>query len=182
MASNWGMTPQQSILFECERRSRGEVIRDCVAILEGHVVDDHILRVIGGPAAEAVLEGRRGGLRGYWPHVWAARGLLHVWDDVATDAINEATTHTSWRVREMSAKVIARHHVSPAVDAIVMLLDDENARVRTAASRAFRVRLNCLTSRNPPSAAHCADCVRPSATPSWCAVALAWCSPPRAWC
>lgn len=139
MGSNWGMTPKQSILLECERRSRHEVIRDCVSILNGHAADDHMLRVIGGPASEAVLEGRDGGSGGYWPRVWAARGLLHVWDDVATEAVIDATAHSSWRVREMSAKVIARHHVSPAVDAVVILLDDENARVRAAASRAFRV-------------------------------------------
>jgi HEAT repeat protein len=95
--------------------------------------------VIGGPSAENVLEGRDGGVDGYWPRVWAARGLLHVWDDVATNAIIDATTHEAWRVREMATKVIARHHVRPAIDAVVMLLDDENARVRTAASKAFRV-------------------------------------------
>jgi hypothetical protein len=139
MVSNWGMTPKQSILLECERRSRDEVIRGCVAMLKGDTADGHMLRVIGGPAAEAVLEGRDGGVEGYWPRVWAARGLLHVWDDVASDAIIEATTHASWRVREMAAKVITRHHVSPAIDAIVILLDDENARVRSAASTAFRV-------------------------------------------
>ncbi|HUZ40295.1 MAG TPA: HEAT repeat domain-containing protein [Acidimicrobiales bacterium] len=133
------MTPEQSILLECERRSRDEVIDDCVAILNGLAVDDHMLRAIGGPPAEAVLEGRYGGVGGYWPRVWAARGLLHVWDDGATEAIIDATTDASWRVREMSAKVIARHRVSPAVDAVVILLDDENARVRAAASRAFRV-------------------------------------------
>jgi HEAT repeat protein len=71
--------------------------------------------------------------------VWATRGLLHVWDDVATDAIIDATAHEAWRVREMAAKVIARQHVRPAIDAVVMLLEDENARVRTAASRAFRI-------------------------------------------
>jgi len=70
--------------------------------------------------------------------VWAARGLLHVWDDVATDAIITATTHAAWRVREMSAKVIARHHVGSAIDAVVILLDDENARVRASAARPFR--------------------------------------------
>jgi HEAT repeat protein len=139
MASNWGMTPRQSILFECGRRSRDEVIRDCASILSGDTADAHMLSVIGGPAAEAVLEGRDGGLEGYWPRVWAARGLSHVWDDVATDAIIDATTHASWRVREMAAKVIARHNVSPAIDAVVILLDDDNARVRSAASTAFRV-------------------------------------------
>jgi hypothetical protein len=139
MASIWGMTPKQSILMECDRRSREECVRKCVAILNGQRTDEDFLRVIGGPSAGIVLVGRAGGVEGYWPQVWAARGLLHVWDDTATEAIIAATTHDSWRVREMSAKVIARHHVRPGVDAIVTLLDDENARVRAAASRAFRV-------------------------------------------
>ena len=136
-ASIWGMTPQQSILFECDRRTRQDVVRDCIAILNGHSFDDHFLRVLGGPGADTVLDDRAGGVHGYWPRVWAARGLLHVWDDVATDAIIDATTNDSWRVREMSAKVIARHRVKPAIDAVVTLLDDDNARVRAAASRAF---------------------------------------------
>lgn len=136
-ASIWGMTPQQSILFECDRRTRQDVVRDCIAILNGHSFDDHFLRVLAGPGADTVLDDRAGGVHGYWPRVWAARGLLHVWDDVATDAIIDATTNDSWRVREMSAKVIARHRVKPAIDAVVTLLDDDNARVRAAASRAF---------------------------------------------
>jgi len=139
MSSHWGMTPKQSVLFECERRSPGAVVRDCVAILTGRSPDAEFLRVIGGPSAEIILEGRAGGLKGYWPQVWAARGLLHVWNDTATEAIIGTTTHESWRVREMAAKVIARHHVTPAIDVVVVLLDDENARVRSAASRAFRV-------------------------------------------
>lgn len=132
------MTPQQSILFECDRRSREEVVHDCIAILKGQSFDDHFLRVLGGPSAEIILDDRAGGIHGYWPRVWAARGLLHVWGDPATHAIIEATTNDSWRVREMSAKVIARHHVRAAVDAVVVLLDDDNARVRAAANRAFR--------------------------------------------
>jgi hypothetical protein len=132
------MTPKQSILFESERSSPIDCVRDCVAILNGRRVDDDFLRVIGGPSAETVLDGHAGGVDGYWPRVWAARGLLHVWDGSATDAIVNATTDESWRVREMSAKVIARHHVSSAIDAVVSLLDDDNARVRTAAARAFR--------------------------------------------
>jgi hypothetical protein len=139
MASYWGMTPKESVLFECERRSPRDVVDDCVTLLTGQRVDNEFLRVLGGPSAETVLEGRAGGLDGYWPPVWAARGLLHVWDDSATGAIIGATTHTAWRVREMAAKVIAAHHVAAAIDAVVVLLDDENARVRTAASRAFRV-------------------------------------------
>ena len=133
------MTPKQSIQFECDRRSPKDVVRDCVALLNNQAIDDHFLRVIGGPSAESVLEGRDGGLDGYWPRVWAARGLLHAWDDTATSVVIAATTHDSWRVREMAAKVIARHHVKPAIDAVVTLLDDDNARVRVAARRAFNV-------------------------------------------
>jgi hypothetical protein len=133
------MTPKQSIQFECDRRSPKDVVRDCVALLNNEAIDDHFLRVIGGPSAENVLEGRDGGLDGFWPRVWAARSLLHVWDDTATSAIITATTHDSWRVREMAAKVIGRHHVKPAIDAVVTLLDDDNARVRVAARRAFNV-------------------------------------------
>jgi hypothetical protein len=139
MAGYWGLTPKQSVLFECERRTPGAVVHDCVAILSGKKPDADFLRALAGPSAETVLEGRAGGLEGYWPRVWAARGLLHVWDDTATEAIIGATTHESWRVREMAAKVIASHHVVAAIDAVVVLLDDENARVRGAAARAFRV-------------------------------------------
>jgi hypothetical protein len=133
------MTPKESVLFDCERRSPDAVVRDCVAILSGHEIDAEFLRIIGGPPAETVLAGQAGGLKGYWPRVWAARGLLHVWNDTATAAIIGATTHSSWRVREMAAKVIANHHVEAAIDAVVVLLDDENARVRSAAARAYRV-------------------------------------------
>jgi len=138
VASYWGLTPKQSIAFECERRGSGAVVRDCVAILEGGDIEADFLRVIGGPSAEVILEGRAGGVNGYWPRVWAARGLLHVWDDDATETIIGSTTYDAWRVREMVAKVIARHRVTPAIDAVVILLDDENARVRAAAGRAFR--------------------------------------------
>jgi hypothetical protein len=139
MASFWELTPNQSISLECDRRSPKDVVRDCVSILEGKKASPDFLRVLAGPAADTVLDGREGGVNGYWPHVWAARGLLHVWNDTATDAIIVATTYGQWRVQEMATKVIARHHVSPAIDAVVALLDDDNARVRTAAARALRV-------------------------------------------
>jgi hypothetical protein len=113
------------------------VAHDCISLLETSHVDSDFLRVLGGPPADAVLEGGWGGVDGYWPQVWAARGLLHVWEDDATTAIIAATSHEQWRVREMAAKVIAAHRVGPAIDAVVRLMDDENARVRAAARRAF---------------------------------------------
>jgi hypothetical protein len=137
MASIWGVTPKASVEAESQRRGRHAVVHDCVALLNMHHVDPDFLLVLGGPSAGPVLEGREGGVDGYWPRVWAARGLLHVWDDSATEAIIAATSHQHWRVREMSAKVIAAHEVRLAIDDVVRLLDDENARVRTAARRAF---------------------------------------------
>jgi HEAT repeat protein len=137
VATVWGITPKASIGAECRRRSRAAVVADCVSLLETNRAEPAFLLVLGGPSAETVLDGGAGGLDGYWPRVWAARGLLHVWDDRATTAIIAATSHEHWRVREMSAKVIAAHKVRPAIDAVVELLDDENARVRAAARRAF---------------------------------------------
>jgi hypothetical protein len=131
------MTPRQSIESECERRGRGAVIRGCVDILEGRDVDDGLVIALGGPAAEAVLSGREGGKDGYWPRVWAARGLLHAWDDEATPAIVSAMTDESWRVREMAAKVAARHGLGAALSAVARLQADPVPRVRTAAGRAL---------------------------------------------
>ncbi len=112
-------------------------MHDCISLLESKHADPEFRRVLGGPPADAVLDGGWGGVDGYWPQVWAARGLLHVWDDSATESIITSTSHEHWRVREMSAKVVAAHRVQPAVDAVVRLMDDENARVRAAARRAF---------------------------------------------
>lgn len=137
MPTTWGVTPKQSLEARCRSIGRASVVAQCVAILNGVEADPPFLAVLAGPASRAVLDGRIGGLNGYWPEVWAARGLLHVWDDDAVEAIIATAADPSWRVREMSAKVIARHRVLPAIDAVMVLLNDQNARVRAAAHRAF---------------------------------------------
>jgi hypothetical protein len=113
------------------------VVSGCVALLEGRGdVDDALVLALGGPMAELVLSGRAGGREGYWPRVWAARGLLHAWQDRATAAIIGATADDAWRVREMAAKVIARHRVGDAFAAVAELRGDDVPRVRAAAERA----------------------------------------------
>jgi HEAT repeats len=140
-------TPRERIAAECANRGRAALIAGCVALLGGRPddVDDHLITVLGGSAAEHVLDGGEGGRSGYWPRVWAARGLLHAWDDRAdqaaaaesvTDAIIGALGDHAWRVREMAAKVIAAHRVGRALDAVAALRDDPNPRVREAAERA----------------------------------------------
>jgi hypothetical protein len=43
---------------------------------------------------------------------------------------------TEWRVREMAAKVVARHLVGDALPTVTVLRDDPTPRVRAAAHRA----------------------------------------------
>jgi hypothetical protein len=141
------MTPRQSIEAECARRGQQALVAGCIALLERRalvddtlvddtLVDDALLVALAGPVAEYVLSGREGGKNGYWPRVWAARGLLHAWQDRATAAIITATTDEAWRVREMAAKVVARHQVGDALDAVAALREDPVPRVRLAAERA----------------------------------------------
>jgi hypothetical protein len=139
VASNWGMTPRQSVAAECERRGIGPVVAGCIDLLDGRGADDTLIVALGGPAAEYVLAGREGGRGGYWPRVWAARGLLHAWSDDAGPAIIRATTDDAWRVRELAAKVIARHRVGDALAAVAVLKDDPVLRVRSAADRAVMI-------------------------------------------
>ncbi|MGC1238411.1 MAG: hypothetical protein WA860_06450 [Acidimicrobiales bacterium] len=137
MASGWGLTPRQSIEIECQRRSEKAVARECVAILSGRGIDEAILRVLAGPGATTVLNGGEGGVSGYWPRVWAMRGLLYAWDPSAARVVVEGANDLSWRVREMSAKVVAKRHLDDAHDSMTVLLDDDVARVRAAAERAL---------------------------------------------
>ena len=138
MPAIWRLTPRQSIAAECERRGRAAVVAGCIDLLQGRQdTDDALLIALAGPAAEAVLDGSAGGKAGYWPRVWAARGLLYAWDDCATVVIIQATADDAWRVREMAAKVIARHHIGDALPAVSLLRNDPVPRVRAAADRAL---------------------------------------------
>jgi hypothetical protein len=85
-----------------------------------------------------MLAGHEGGKTGYWPRVWAMRGLLYAWDDAATSVVINAVNDESWRVREMAAKVCRRHRVEGALDAVARLEDEPVARVQAAAERALR--------------------------------------------
>jgi hypothetical protein len=136
MPAIWRLTPRQSVAAECQRRGKPAVVAGCIALLQGHDVDDTLVLALGGPPAQDVLSGGAGGKAGYWPRVWAARGLLHAWDDRATEVIIQATADDAWRVREMAAKVIARHHIGDALPAVAQLRNDQVPRVRAAAERA----------------------------------------------
>ena len=132
-------TPAERATAERERRGRRAFAAGCIALLNGRPerVDDDLVVALGGAHAENVLAGAEGGKGGYWPRVWAARALLHAWDETAAPAIARAAGDESWRVREMAAKVAARHAVGDALGAMSHLAEhDESQRVRAAASRA----------------------------------------------
>jgi hypothetical protein len=87
-----------------------------------------------------VLDGREGGTAGYWSRVWATRGLLlYAWNETATATVVLAASDEAWRVREMAAKVIARHRIVDGLDAVIRLSGDPVPRVRAAAQRAIAV-------------------------------------------
>jgi hypothetical protein len=130
------MTPQQSIERECGRRGRAAVVAGCVALLGGGDADDQLILALGGPPARYVLDTGPAPVHQYWLRVWAARGLLHAWDEAAAAAVLGGLADESWRVREMSAKVVARHRLGEALEVVAGLRDDPVPRVRAAAARA----------------------------------------------
>jgi HEAT repeat protein len=137
--SGWDLTPRQSVELECARRGRGPVIAGCVALLRGQDVDDNLIIALGGPAARVVLDDGPRQRNQYWRRVWGARGLLYAFDEQATEAIVAALGDEHWRVREMAAKVIAKHKIGAALAPVADLRDDPVPRVRTAAERAVVV-------------------------------------------
>jgi hypothetical protein len=130
-------TPKLSIEAECGRRGKPALVEGCMALLARRPVDDALVLALGGEPATVVLDS--GPQSQYWLRVWAARGLLWAWDPVAMPAIMAALEDEHWRVREMSAKVVARHRVDEAFEAVSALSDDPVPRVVEAAARAVRV-------------------------------------------
>jgi hypothetical protein len=137
--SGWDLTPRQSVELECARRGRGPVTAGCLALLWGQDVDDNLIMALGGPGGRVVLDDGPKQRNQYWRRVWGARGLLYAFDESAAEAIIEALGDEHWRVREMAAKVIAKHKIGAALGAVAGLRDDPIPRVRSAAERAVVV-------------------------------------------
>jgi HEAT repeat protein len=129
------LKPRERIDAECKRRGKDALVAGCIALLEGRETDGELLVALGGPPALWAVTGGAEGPR-YWRRVWAARGLLWAWDDVAAPAVVAALRDDAWRVREMAAKVVARHRLGDALPVVVDLRDDPTPRVRAAAARA----------------------------------------------
>lgn len=110
-----------------------EVAGDCVALLEGADPEEYaplLPHLAGRPGIAGFPE--------YWPRVWAARGLLYVWDDSAAGPVLDGLRDEHWRVAEMCLKVSAKREL-PAAEDTIRLVDYELPRVRAAAVRALGV-------------------------------------------
>jgi len=131
-----GQTPQQRIESACATRGRAVVVQACIDLLSGHDVDPALVVVLGGQHTEEWLDRP---VNRYWLRVWATRGLLWAWEPQAWGTLQSCFTDEAWRVREMAAKVVARHRLGDATGAMSELTSDPVPRVRQAAVRALVV-------------------------------------------
>jgi hypothetical protein len=121
-------------------------------MLDGGADDTELVVLLGGEHGRRLVAGGVPDGQAHWLKVWAARGLLWAgpWDGEgrATDAVRGARRDGSWRVREMAAKVVARHAIDDLLDDVVALESDPVERVRAQATRA----LHRMIGRRPSSA------------------------------
>ena len=109
------------------------VIDNSVALLRAKNAGKDFLLYAGGRHALGILEGAPAL---YWPELWGARALLHVWGEQAAPYIVVGLNNQAWRVREMCAKVVLLRGLQ-VVPKLVRLTTDEHPRVRSAALHAL---------------------------------------------
>ena len=110
-----------------------DVIARATALIAGLNAGEEFLLAVGGRHAQGILDGAPAL---YWPEVWGARTFLYVWNDSAAPAVLAGLGNQAWRVREMSAKVVARRELAYPAE-VAALATDEVARVRAQAARAL---------------------------------------------
>lgn len=109
------------------------VAQNAIALLRGKNAGKDFLLYAGGRHALGILDGAPAL---YWPELWGARALLHVWDDAAAPYVVVGLGNQAWRIREMCARVVQLRELQVA-DKLVRLSTDENPRVRAAALHAL---------------------------------------------
>ena len=125
-------SPGDRIALAIETFGEREVADRSAALLTGTNEGEEFLLWVGGRHAQGILDGAP---TLYWPEVWGARTLLYAWDDAAAAVIQTGLSNQAWRVREMAAKVVARHLLGDLLSSVANLGNDPVARVRQAAGR-----------------------------------------------
>jgi len=105
------------------RYGEDDVVARSIALMGGANAGEDFLLYVGGRHAQGLLDGAP---PLYWPELWGARALLHVWNPSAV----------AWRVREMSARVALARELHVATK-MVELTTDDVPRVRAAAAHAL---------------------------------------------
>lgn len=141
-----GATPRDRALAAARSLGARELASWCADLLTGSLdlagQDLHDPRWIAGRAWTAWGDPATWRSRGldHWPRTWAARTLLHAWDPVAGPAVEQGLVDEAWRVREMCAKIAARHELGAAApECARRAAGDEVPRVRVASLRALAV-------------------------------------------
>ena len=126
-------SPAERIAKVVAELGEDDVIARATALIAGLNAGEEFLLAVGGRHAQGILDGAPAL---YWPEVWGARTFLYVWNDSATPAVLAGLGNQAWRVREMSAKVVARRELAYPAE-VAELATDEVARVRAQAARAL---------------------------------------------
>lgn len=112
----------------------------CTDLLGGADRDDHLAELpylTGHSFADGAPTRDPRRWADLWVRSWGARGLLHVWDERASDAVVAGLGDAEWRPAEMCLKVTARHEVAGAGDGVARLAGHELPRVRAQVMRAL---------------------------------------------
>lgn len=126
-------SPAERIAKVVAELGEDEVVARATALIAGLNAGEEFLLAVGGRHAQGILDGAP---PLYWPEVWGARTFLYVWNDSAIPAVLAGLGNQAWRVREMSAKVVARRELAYPAE-VAALATDEVARVRAQAARAL---------------------------------------------
>jgi HEAT repeat protein len=126
-------SPAERIAKAVAELGEDDVIARATALIAGLNAGEEFLLAVGGRHAQGILDGAPAL---YWPEVWGARTFLYVWNDSAIPAVLAGLGNQAWRVREMSAKVVARRELAYPAE-VAELATDEVARVRAQAARAL---------------------------------------------
>ena len=124
-------SPAERIAKVVAELGQDDVIARATALIAGLNAGEDFLLAVGGRHAQGILDGAPAL---YWPEVWGARTFLYVWNDSAAPAVLAGLGNQAWRVREMSAKVVAKRELAYPGE-VAELATDEVARVRAQAAR-----------------------------------------------
>lgn len=129
---------ERRLAVAVERYGEPAVVSRSLSLLAGNNEGADFLLFVGGEHARGILDGAP---VLYWPELWGARALLHVWDESVWDEsaaslVISTLSNPAWRVREMGARLVAARGLDAAAE-LADLLGEEVPRVRASAARAL---------------------------------------------